>query len=183
VSIAHASADLRRKFAPEGLGFARLGEALLREKKTDEALQVLTQGVKRHPGYLTGFLLLGRACRTMGLLSEAKAGFESALRLDDRCPAARVALTALGEESSSGMATPARIEVQSSAVITVEIDEYDEFQEDEGVESPPDIATVTLAEIYLQQGLKEQALQIYRQLLERQPDNEAVKKRLREIET
>jgi cytochrome c-type biogenesis protein CcmH/NrfG len=44
------------------------------------------------------------------------------------------------------------------------------------------IATVTLAEIYFTQGLKEQALQIYRQLLDREPDNESAKKRIQEIE-
>ncbi|MBW8886360.1 MAG: tetratricopeptide repeat protein [Fibrobacteres bacterium] len=44
------------------------------------------------------------------------------------------------------------------------------------------VATVTLAEIYFQQGLKEQALQIYRQLQEREPENESVRKRIAEIE-
>lgn len=44
------------------------------------------------------------------------------------------------------------------------------------------VATVTLAEIYFQQGLREQALQIYRQLLEREPENETVRKRIGEIE-
>ncbi len=44
------------------------------------------------------------------------------------------------------------------------------------------VATVTLAEIYFQQGLREQALQIYRQLLEREPGNESVRKRIQDIE-
>ena len=44
------------------------------------------------------------------------------------------------------------------------------------------VATVTLAEIYFQQGLREQALQIYRQLLEREPGNDSVRKRIQEIE-
>jgi hypothetical protein len=44
------------------------------------------------------------------------------------------------------------------------------------------VATVTLAEIYFQQGLREQALQIYRQLLEREPANDSVRKRIQEIE-
>ena len=48
--------------------------------------------------------------------------------------------------------------------------------------SAPHVATVTLAEIYLQQGLKEQAAQIYRQLLERQPGDDSVRRRLQEIE-
>lgn len=60
-----------------------------------------------------------------------------------------------------------------------------EEDDDEVVEfdgnSAPHIATVTLAEIYLQQGLKEQAAQIYRQLLEQQPDDESVRERLQAI--
>lgn len=59
----------------------------------------------------------------------------------------------------------------------------DEVEEPENSEnSAPHVATVTLAEIYFQQGLKEQAAQIYRQLLERQPGDPAVKRRLDEIE-
>jgi tetratricopeptide (TPR) repeat protein len=59
----------------------------------------------------------------------------------------------------------------------------DEEEEPENSEnSAPHVATVTLAEIYFQQGLKEQAAQIYRQLLERQPGDPAVKRRLDEIE-
>ncbi|HLU69910.1 MAG TPA: tetratricopeptide repeat protein [Fibrobacteria bacterium] len=60
-----------------------------------------------------------------------------------------------------------------------EEDEEEEFEI--GENSAPHIATVTLAEIYLQQGLKEQATQIYRQLLERQPDDESVRERLQDI--
>ncbi len=66
------------------------------------------------------------------------------------------------------------------------MDEEDGYPEEE--EMPPqngvgaNVATVTLAEIYFQQGLKEQALQIYRQLLEREPGNDSVRKRISEIE-
>jgi hypothetical protein len=66
------------------------------------------------------------------------------------------------------------------------VDEEDAYPEEE--EMPPqtgaegNVATVTLAEIYFNQGLKEQALQIYRQLLERESGNESVRKRISEIE-
>jgi tetratricopeptide (TPR) repeat protein len=58
----------------------------------------------------------------------------------------------------------------------------EEDEPENGENSAPHVATVTLAEIYFQQGLKEQAAQIYRQLLERQPGDPAVKRRLDEIE-
>ncbi len=60
--------------------------------------------------------------------------------------------------------------------------EEEPLEEEDGEAIPTNVATVTLAEIYFQQGLKEQALQIYRQLLDREPENEAAKKRIAEIE-
>jgi tetratricopeptide (TPR) repeat protein len=66
------------------------------------------------------------------------------------------------------------------------MDEEEGFPEEEEMPSQggagANVATVTLAEIYFQQGLREQALQIYRQLLEREPENETVRKRIGEIE-
>jgi hypothetical protein len=40
----------------------------------------------------------------------------------------------------------------------------------------------TLAELYFQQGLVERAADVYRQLLEQEPDNEKARQRLAEIE-
>lgn len=59
-----------------------------------------------------------------------------------------------------------------------------EEEEDAEIEeiSAPHVATATLAEIYLQQGLKEQAAMIFRQLLEQHPGDDAVRRRLQEIE-
>jgi len=69
-------------------------------------------------------------------------------------------------------------------------DEYTEAEDSgddsESVEIDKDTdqgsATVTLAEIYFQQGLIEQSLKIYRQLQEREPENEEVLRRIKEIE-
>lgn len=63
-----------------------------------------------------------------------------------------------------------------------ELGEAGEESEEAFEPATTSVATVTLAEIYFTQGLKEQALQIYRQLLEREPENESVSKRIQEIE-
>jgi tetratricopeptide (TPR) repeat protein len=47
--------------------------------------------------------------------------------------------------------------------------------------NPLNVATVTLAEIYFKQGLKEQAIEIYAQLLEREPDNQEIVQRIEVI--
>jgi hypothetical protein len=46
----------------------------------------------------------------------------------------------------------------------------------------PEIATTTLAEIYVQQGLLDRALAIYRRVAERSPGDERVSQRVEEIE-
>jgi tetratricopeptide (TPR) repeat protein len=69
------------------------------------------------------------------------------------------------------------------APLTDEEDAYPEEEESASqTEGGANVATVTLAEIYFQQGLREQALQIYRQLLELEPGNDSVRTRISEIE-
>ncbi|MDQ3001475.1 MAG: tetratricopeptide repeat protein [Fibrobacterota bacterium] len=72
--------------------------------------------------------------------------------------------------------------VPELAPMTDEEDGYPEEEEMPQSGAGANVATVTLAEIYFQQGLREQALQIYRQLLEREPENDSVRKRIEEIE-
>jgi tetratricopeptide (TPR) repeat protein len=86
-------------------------------------------------------------------------------------------------ESMPAAADPAT----GSSILPPMLDEEEAPLEDEEENAPQsaagaNVATVTLAEIYFQQGLREQALQIYRQLLEREPGNESVRKRIQEIE-
>jgi hypothetical protein len=48
---------------------------------------------------------------------------------------------------------------------------------------PPELASPTLAELYFDQGFPEKAVEVYRRLLEREPDNERLRSRMREIES
>lgn len=48
--------------------------------------------------------------------------------------------------------------------------------------SGPEIATSTLAEIYAQQGLHDRALEIYRRIARRSPDDARVAERIAELE-
>jgi tetratricopeptide (TPR) repeat protein len=48
--------------------------------------------------------------------------------------------------------------------------------------TPAPFITETLAELYLQQGFRDEALSIYRQLLDRSPDDESLKSRISSIE-
>ena len=221
MSIHYAFEELDRKFPDDSLAFARIGEALIREERTAEAIRMLTSGTSRYPRYITGLLVLARAYKAADRTAEAKSELEKVLRLDANCPAALNMLAGIAEASGDPAERLRHLEVllrqepwdegfravqqrifkpvekpKSPSVVArvdhltkvdpviakIREEEAEEEFEDEGSDPFPNVATVTLAEIYLQQGLKEQALQIYRQLVERQPDNEAAQKRLRELE-
>ncbi len=49
-------------------------------------------------------------------------------------------------------------------------------------EADSQIATVTLAQIYTTQGLTQRAIDIYRQILEQDPDNEEIRGKLAVLE-
>jgi tetratricopeptide (TPR) repeat protein len=51
-----------------------------------------------------------------------------------------------------------------------------------GAEAPP-LSSATLAELYFEQGLLERAVEVYRQVLEEEPDNQGARDRLAAIET
>ncbi len=190
-------------------GFARRGEALYLEDRTEEAVGLLTAGLRRDAADVAARLVLARIARESGREGEAREWLESVLRLDPECPAALLGLAeqpgAAGELHRRRLAAQepwepegdpvliARVPVRPSEKreadpISVPSPAFafpvrDEEEEPENSEnSAPHVATVTLAEIYFQQGLKEQALLIYRQLLQRQPGDAAVKRRLDEIE-
>lgn len=178
------------------LSYAREGERLHLQGDTEESLRVLAAGATRFPGDVTGRLVLARVCRESGREHQARDWLESALRADSECPAARLQLAEIlggveGEHhfghlraqepwDEGFLAAPVSA-IETAPAYEFEIEE-DDAEAEIDVDSLPHVATVTLAEIYLQQGLKEQAAQIYRQLLERQPGDASVKRRLEEIE-
>ena len=178
-----------------GAHFAREGETLQRQGRTEEAIRLLAEGVARFPRDLAGRLVIARACRDAGRLDEARGWLESVLRDAPECPSARLALAALSEglERDRHLARLRAHEPWDDGAGWIldapsDLYEEDEFEEDLAeaeidVDSLPHVATVTLAEIYFSQGLKEQAAQIYRQLLERPgPEDASVRRRLEEIE-
>jgi tetratricopeptide (TPR) repeat protein len=79
---------------PKSLVFARYADALLLEEKVEEATNICQQGVQDYPGYLSGYLVLGRCLLISGNLDGAREQFEKALALDKRCISA---LKSLGD--------------------------------------------------------------------------------------
>lgn len=88
---------------PEGRVFAQLGDALRRAGDLDGALEVLRDGVERHPHFTPGYVALGWTVLETGDPDEALTTFRRALSLDPENPfslfGAGSVLAARGEES------------------------------------------------------------------------------------
>lgn len=67
---------------PESLVFARLADALRKAGEAGRALQVLEDGLGRHPDYASGHIVHARALRDLGRLEEAAESFRRVLELD-----------------------------------------------------------------------------------------------------
>jgi tetratricopeptide (TPR) repeat protein len=67
---------------PEGRAFAPLADAYGRAGDFQQAMQLLTEGIGRHPGFSTGHVVAARLYLEKGLVAEAEMAVDSALGLD-----------------------------------------------------------------------------------------------------
>lgn len=238
---------------PEGLVFARLADAYRRSGRLERSLELLREGLERHPDYTTGHLIEGRALREAGRPEEAAASFRRVLQLDagnlvalrslaelaaergdmdeahrwtdrleqadpftsfDPADAAARArerdtpppgdagpgdapgetgppeddLPEAGQEPGQGDAsTTLPGEEGLASEIAAMADEQwwssatEDTPVDEGEGDDSDVSTETMAHLYAQQGLYEEAAEVYRRLLERRPDDDRLRRRLDEM--
>lgn len=75
-------ADLKRRLQadPTSIAFAQLAEEYRRAGQLDEAVGVCREGLRRHPGYLSARITLGRALAEQGDAAGAEQEFEEVLR-------------------------------------------------------------------------------------------------------
>jgi tetratricopeptide (TPR) repeat protein len=98
-----ASDEIRRFAAqyshnPDSLVFARLADAYRKAGDPDKALQLLEQGLRRHPDYLSAHIVRARAFRDLGRHDEAVLAFQAVLELDGQNLVAVQGLAALAAE-------------------------------------------------------------------------------------
>ncbi len=92
--------DLERQFTenPRRV-FARLANEYRKSGNLDGAIALCREHVPRHPGYISGHIVLGQALFESGGLDEARLSFEAALQLD---PENLIALRHLGDIARQG---------------------------------------------------------------------------------
>ena len=195
---------------PHSTVFVPLAETYRQMGLLDDALEVVQKGLETLPGLGVGYVCLGRIQTQRGALREAEAGFSKALELDPKNVSAlkglaRVSTLAGKKErarelldlalrlrpddtvtgkmlASLGPAVAAPPTALSQKPVaapspgnSAETEDGDEDQ----AQSP--IATATIAEIYVKQGLLGKALKIYDDLLKANPGNTALELRHAEI--
>ena len=73
---------------PDSLTFARVADALRRNGRLEEAIQVCEEGVRRHPNYVTGHMVLGKCYLEKKLYDQAEKEFKRVLLYDPKYIAA-----------------------------------------------------------------------------------------------
>lgn len=198
-------ARLRERFEenPGGRVFAPLSDVLRKLGQTDEALRVCQTGLARHPEYSSAHVILGKIHLERGDEEAAAAAFREVLELDDENLLALRHLARLHEadgeldEALRLWHRVARIEPDSDAV-EEQIATLERRRQAEPEEEPPDeppdepnpasgqassaeIATITLAQIYYEQGFLAKALEVYEQIHARNPGLEGLAERVEAI--
>ena len=71
---------------PESADFALMAQEFVRKEDFDRAISLLTEGIRSHPAYATGYLILGTIHSQRGEQEKATEFFEKALALDPQNP-------------------------------------------------------------------------------------------------
>lgn len=196
---------------PQSTVFVSLAEIFRQCGLLKEASAVAERGLQTLPGYAPGYVVLARIQAQQGQLDPAKDSFEAALALDESnadalkglarlCslqgePArARTLLEKLLESHPEDQAArkmlgtlPAAPVVPLSPVPPAKVAENPaeeaKPQRSGRTASNPNapISTATIAEIYVRQGFTLRALKVYRDLLQADPHNEEIRRKLVEL--
>lgn len=169
----------------EASHFPEFAEAYRLQGKIEEAIKICTLGLHKRPDNIKGRFVLGRCYFDKGLFKEAKVELERVKEEIEGCllvykllslvylqeKEVERALEALrkallwpeAEEKSVKGLTPLEINIWQKKI--------EPLISSPQPKAPETFHTETMAQIYLKQGRKEKALEIYRELLARDPAN------------
>lgn len=202
------NAELERLFkryeqSPKGHIFAPLADACRKAGRLQEAVDICQKGLRLHPNYTSGHVVMGKCLYDQGRMDEAFVTFKLVIDMDTEN---LVALKYLGmilaergrfeeaekyfnhilamdpdnkeiREKLDGLMEEAEDIVELKPVADDEF-EGEEIKLGEPIETSDELATMTLADIFASQGYKAKAIKIYREVLSKDPGNETARKRI-----
>ena len=185
---------------PNSTIFVSLAETYRKMGMFDDSRQIISKGLQLHSDFSPAYIVLARALCQLEDFHGSVAAFEQALELDNESLAAlvgyaRVQILLGAEESARELLLRARNLSPADPIINklllslpekmdvsvVELEE-ENVPTDDVVTPPSPLVSSTLAELYLAQGLKEKALDLFQKLSDKNPDDLNLRRRIREIE-
>ena len=185
---------------PTSTIFVSLAETYRKMGMVDDSRQIISKGLQLHPDFSPAYTVLARSlCQLEDFEGSVKA-FERALDLDDESLAAlvgyaRVQILLENEVSARELLLRARklspadpvinkllLSIPVNMEVSVAESEDNIVQSDAVVENPATLVSATLAELYLAQGATEKALDLFRRLSEKTPDDLTLRRRVKELE-
>lgn len=197
---------------PKSSVFSGLCNAYLQLGQLDDALEVALKGSWESPQSTVGHLAVGRVYFEKKVLKKAEEAFFRALSIDQMCiPAykglARIYRNNGDHAKASDILTKAimldpgdaslqqmieslsspEVSTQSSPEAATEIATGSNVASQEpAMDQPSDgmksITTATIADIYIEQGLYDKALEVYRELLTEKPNDPGVQQKISELQ-
>jgi tetratricopeptide (TPR) repeat protein len=186
---------------PGAIIFAVLGSLYARKYKFDKAIEVLAKGVRNFPNYFSARILLSKCYLAKGDVEAAIDETNGILRVD---PYNVAALNLLGDVLRDGRRydeagehygkileiEPENTDVQYKLHLLEQLAETPpesageaEAVELEPAEAPEEgLVTVTLAEVYAEQGLLDKAASIIRRVVKQNPDDLAAREAYERIQ-
>ena len=190
--------DLERRLGkdPASRAFLELAHLYHDDGRFEDAARTCAEGVRNNPDYLSARVLLGRIYFDMGLLEEAREAMDHVLeRAPDNIVARRVVAEILLERGQNRaamekfkalLAFKPGDEDATRRVEEIErrlgLHDLPEADDDAAPEPAEALATPTLAEVYIQQGMPHRAIKLYREILCNNPDDAEVRLRLEAVE-
>lgn len=208
----HIVQEIRRleeqySFRPDSLVFGRLADLHRKAGNPERALEILEEGLRRHPRYLSAHIVRARCLHALDRVDEAREAFEDVLRIDGQNLVALRSLAEIARERGEAEEARRRLEAmlqvdprneeardalqeleetvaaasgagpEEPADLRAQVAELELDEPTEGEEG--DLATRTLAGLYETQGFYREAVEMYERLLEERPESEAAEIRER----
>ena len=174
---------------PSSQAFVYLAEALWERKMFTEAIETCVNGLRLHPHDLRARVILGLSYLRMNELDLAEAEL---LRAKEMLEINTVTYQALAElyDKKGDTQEAVRYRQLFETILAPAFAEGEAEAHEPEIESLPEeiehekgeVATVTMAELYVKQGHLEKAIEVYRRVLQNSPRAEGLAARLAELE-
>lgn len=181
---------------PKSTIFVSLAETYRKMGMFEDARQIINKGIELHPDFSPAYIVLARVFCQLDNYAASVSAFNQALELDIESLAAYVGLARvkilLGDEDDARqLLLQARKLSPADPVINKlllslpqpqgDLDKTEQSVEQKERDSVP-LISATLAELYLKQGLTDEALKVYLQLSTDAPDDLSLRRKIRELQ-